>query len=70
MEICSFILSLAIVGAYEISPGMMHVEYLQNDTVNDAFIYTDEYLKCWENGVPVLEPGPAIGRGGSTPSDS
>ena len=70
MEICSFILSLAIVGAYEVRPGMMHVEYLQNDTVNDAFIYTDEYLKCWDNGVPVLEPGPAIGRGGSTSSDS
>ena len=70
MELCSFILSLAIVGAYEIRPGIMYVEFLENDTVNDAYVYTEDYLSCWENSVPVQQPGPAIGRGASTPSDS
>ena len=59
MEICSFILSLVIVGAYETRPGIMYIEYLENNTVKDAVIYTEEYLKCWENGVPISGPEPA-----------
>ena len=52
MELCSFILSLAIVGAYEIRPGIMYVEFLENDTVKDAYVYTEDYLSCWQP--PVL----------------
>ena len=62
MAICSFLLSVAIVGAYESRPGIMHVEYLdQNnvETVEEIYLYTEDYLKCWDNGVPVLEPGSA-----------
>ena len=70
MEICSFILSLVIVGAYEIRPGIMYVEFLENDTVQELYVYTDDYLSCWDNGVPLRESGPAIGGGTSTPSDS
>jgi hypothetical protein len=53
MEICSFILSLVIVGAYETRPGIMYVEFLENDTVQELYVYTDDYLSCWDNGVPV-----------------
>ena len=73
MAICSFILSVAIVGAYEIKPGVMHIEYLdQNnvETVEEIYLYTDDYLKCWNNGVPVLEPGSADSGGTSTAGDS
>ena len=70
MEICSFILSLVIVGAYETRPGIMYVEFLENDTVQELYVYTDDYLSCWDNGVPLRESGPAIGGGTSTPSDS
>ena len=57
MELCSFILSLVIVGAYESRPGIMHVEYLENETVEEIYVYTEDYLKCWNDGVPVLESG-------------
>ena len=70
MELCSFILSLAIVGAYEGRPGIMQVQYLENQTVQEIYVYTKDYLRCWENSVPVLEPGPAIGRGAGSSSDS
>ena len=69
MEICSFILSLVIVGAYETRPGIMYIEYLDNNTVKDAVLYTEDYLSCWENGVPVRQPGPAIGRGAVSTSN-
>ena len=70
MEICSFILSLVIVGAYETRPGIMYVEFLENDTVHDAYVYTEDYLSCWENGVPVQLPRDTNSGGASTPSDS
>ena len=59
MELCSFIFSVAIVGAVESRPGIMHVEYLdQNniENVEEIYLYTEDYLKCWDNGVSVLEP--------------
>ena len=56
MELCSFIFSVAIVGAVESRPGIMHVEYLDPsdiETVEEIYVYTEDYLKCWDNGVPV-----------------
>ena len=57
MELCSFILSLVIVGAYEGRPGIMQVQYLENETVEEIYVYTEDYLQCWDNGVPVQLPG-------------
>ena len=60
MAICSFLLSVAIVGAYEIKPGIMHIEYLDQydvEKVEEIYLYTDDYLKCWDNGVPVQQSG-------------
>ena len=51
MEICSFLLAATIVGAYEFTPGSMHVEVLDYAAPNGiatAFIYTDTYLACME----------------------
>ena len=53
MELCSLILSLAIVGAYEGRPGIMQVQYLENETVHEIYVYTEDYLNCWENGLSV-----------------
>jgi len=58
MELCSFILSLVIVGAYEGRPGIMQVQYLENETVQEIYVYTEDYLRCWES--PIFpEPGSA-----------
>ena len=71
MEFCSFILSLAIVGAYEGRPGIMQVQYLENETIEELYVYTEDYMQCWNNGVPVLpESGSPNSGGASTPSDS
>ena len=53
MELCSFILSLVIVGAYEGRPGIMQVQYLENQTVEEIYVYTEDYLKCLEQRVSV-----------------
>jgi hypothetical protein len=57
MELCSLILSFAIVGATETRPGIMRVEYLENETVEEIYVYKEDYINCWE--YPVLpESGP------------
>ena len=53
MELCSFILSLVIVGAYEGTPGLMQVQYLDNQTVEEIYVKTDDYLRCWEGDFSV-----------------
>ena len=53
MELCSFILSLVIVGAYEGRPGIMQVQYLENQTVEEIYVYTEDYLACWNGDFPV-----------------
>ena len=55
MELCSFILSLVIVGAYEVRPGTMQVQYLENETVQEIYVNTEDYLACWENSLPVRQ---------------
>ena len=44
-----------ITGAYEIKPGIMHLELLntQTETIEELYVYTEDYLQCWDNGVPV-----------------
>ena len=59
MELCTYLFSLMIVGAVETRPGIMHVELLDTstETTEEIYIYTEDYLSCWENGVPV-SPAP------------
>ena len=59
MQLCSFILSLVIVGAYEGKPGIMQVQYLENETVQEVYVYTEDYLACWDNSIPVQQSGSA-----------
>ena len=70
MELCSFLLSAAIVGAYETRPGIMYVEYLENEQVEEVYVYTDSYLTCWNPDVTVPERGTDDGGGGSTATNS
>ena len=50
---------MMIVGAIESRPGIMHVELLDTstETVEEIYVYTEDYLNCWENGLPVT-PAP------------
>ena len=61
-----------ITGAYETRPGIMQVQLLntQTETIEELYVYTEDYLQCWDNGVPVQLPGNTDSRGGSTASDS
>ena len=61
MELCTALFSMMIVGAYEFKPGMMMVEQYNTQTksVEELVIYTDDYLQCWNNGVPVRPTGSA-----------
>jgi len=58
MTLCAFLLSSMIASAYEIKPGIMHVEIMnfQTDAVEELYVYTEDYLQCWDNGVPVELP--------------
>lgn len=57
MDICSALFSMMIVGAYEFKPGLMYVEQFNYDTqqVEELIVYTDDYISCWEDGVPAVE---------------
>ena len=50
---------MMIVGAYETKPGIMFVELLDTstETTEEIYVYTEDYLKCWHNGLPVQQPG-------------
>ena len=63
---------MMIVGAYEFKPGLMYVEQYNYDTqqVEELIVYTDDYISCWEDGVPLREPRAVDGGGGSTTSDT
>ena len=68
MELCSYLLSLMIVGAYETRPGIMYVELLDTNTqtIEEAYVYTEDYLKCWDDGISVRSTGPTDWRRTST----
>ena len=71
VSICSTLFALSIVGAYEFRPGLMLVEQFnpQTGTTEELIVYTDDYLSCWEDGVPVRQPGSASGgRSFTTPN--
>ena len=72
MDICSLILSLSIVGAYEFSPNNMMVQYWEpvTNTFEEIVVYTDDYIECLERPVPLRETGGADSGGGGTTSDS
>ena len=62
---------MMIVGAYEFRPGMMLVEQynFQTETTEELIVYTDDYLSCWEDGLPIRQPGSAdAGRSFTTPN--
>jgi len=50
MDICTYILSLMVVGAVEVAPGTMHVEVLnpRTQTIREIYVPTDRYLDCWQ----------------------
>jgi hypothetical protein len=71
VSICSALFALSIVGAYEFTPGMMLIEQHdpQTQTVEELIVYTDDYLSCWEDGVPIRRSGEtAGGRSWTTPN--
>ena len=72
MTLCSFLFSTMIVGAYETRPGIMYVEFMRtpNDPVEELYVYTEDYVQCWNNGVPVQLPGDTDNGGGQPASDS
>ena len=55
MDLCTFLLSSMIVGAIETRPGIMYVELLNTstDTVEELYVYTEDYLGCWDNSIPI-----------------
>ena len=63
LTLCAFLFSTMITGAYEIKPGVMHVELLntQTETIEELYVYTEDYLQCWDNGLPVQLPGDTDG---------
>ena len=69
-ELCAFLLSLTIVGAYETRPGIMYLQYLQDGEIEEIYVYEDNYIQCLEQPVDVSEPGTDDAGGGSTPSDT
>ena len=72
MTLCAFLFSAMITGAYEIRPGIMLVQTMNYETnsVEELYVYTEDYLQCWNNGVPVQLPRDTHSGGRSTPSDS
>ena len=68
MELCSFILSALIVGATETRPGIMHVQYLENNNVEEIYVYTEDYLNCWQP--PVLPESGSTDTGGTSTPDN
>ena len=49
---CEIILAYFIVGAVEVTPGFMKIEYMKAEAGNPAaietvFIPTEHYLSCW-----------------------
>ena len=61
-----------ITGAYETRPGIMQVQIMNYETnsVEELYVYTEDYIQCWDNGVPVQLPGDTDRGGEQPPSDS
>ena len=55
MTLCAFLYSAMITGAYETRPGIMQVQLLntQTETIEELYVYTEDYVQCWDNGVPI-----------------
>jgi len=51
LDMCELLLSSMIVGALEFNWGSMRVEYIHPsnpDTVETIYVYTDDYIDCFE----------------------
>ena len=76
MTLCSFLMSTLIVGAVETRPGIMHLTLLNEGTATtqatfeELYVYTGDYVQCWNNGIPVQPAGPTDSGGDVTPSNS
>ena len=51
---CEIVLTYFIVGAMEVTPGFMQIEYMKAEAGNPAaietvFMPTEQYLSCWDN---------------------
>ena len=51
---CEIVLTYFIVGAMEVTPGFMQIDYMKAEAGNPAavetvFIPTEHYLSCWDN---------------------
>ena len=51
---CEIILTYFIVGAMEVTPGFMQVQYMKSEpgdatVVETVYMPTEHYLSCWEN---------------------
>ena len=53
--ICSCLLSLTIVGATEVAPEIMYIQYMDYSTnrIEELYVDTNEYTSCFADGVPV-----------------
>ena len=54
-DMCTWLLSLTIVAAFEAAPGWMTVQHLlPNDSIaqprviETIYVPTDQYLECWD----------------------
>ena len=50
---CEIILAYFIVGAMEVTPGFMQIEYMKAEAGNPAAVETvvmptEQYLSCWD----------------------
>ena len=45
-DICTFLLSLTIVGSVETAPGVMYVQYLEHPYIEEIYVYEEEYSGC------------------------
>ena len=43
---CSFLLSLVIVGGVEVAPNVYMVQYLKNGVIEWVFVPTDKVVRC------------------------
>ena len=59
-NLCLTLFSMFIAGATEVRPGIMLVEQYNTETrsIEEIYVYTSDYLSCWENGhlvIPTIE---------------
>ena len=46
ITMCSFLLSLVIVGGVEVAPNVYMVQYLKDEAIEWVFVPTDKAVRC------------------------